>query len=61
MGNDLSFVDSTRTGCQIYRNMTGCYVVHHELQPGQRALTPTLAGAYAACHSWERQQTADPP
>ncbi len=54
MGNDLSFVNSTASGCQIFRNTTGCYVVSHALSPGQKAMTPTLAGAYAACQGWEQ-------
>jgi hypothetical protein len=58
MGNELSFVNSTQTGCQIFRNTTGCYVVRHDQQPGQRALTPTLAGAYAACRNWEQRHQA---
>jgi phage baseplate assembly protein W len=53
MANDLSFVNSTGSGCQIFRDRQGCYVVSHALRPGQRAIRPTLAGAYAACQGWE--------
>ena len=49
MASDLSFVNSTGSGCLIFRDRLGCYVVSHELRPGQRAMRPTLAGAYAAC------------
>ncbi|KEF42710.1 MAG: hypothetical protein ER33_03995 [Cyanobium sp. CACIAM 14] len=55
MGSDLSFVNSTESGCQIFRDTSGCYVVSHALNPGQRAITATLAGAYAACQGWERR------
>lgn len=56
MGSDLSFVNSTGSGCQIFRDTSGCYVVCHELIPGQQSMTPTLAGAYAACQGWEKRQ-----
>ncbi|WP_216903479.1 hypothetical protein [Synechococcus sp. CCY 9618] len=55
MGSDLSFVNSTGSGCEIFRDTSGCYVVSHQRSPGQRAMTPTLAGAYAACHGWEQR------
>jgi hypothetical protein len=60
MGSDLSFVNSTSSGCQIFRDRSGCYVVSHELSPGERAMTPTLAGAYAACQGWERRGPGPP-
>ena len=53
IATELSFVNSTGSGCQIHRDRLGCYVVSHELRPGQRAVRPTLAGAYAACQGWE--------
>ncbi len=58
MGSDLSFVNATGSGCQIFRETTGRYVVSHELQPRQQMKVATLAGAYAACRSWERGQWA---
>lgn len=59
MASDLSFVNSTGSGCQIFRDRLGCYVVSHALRPGQRAIRPTLAGAYAACQEWEPRSTAE--
>ena len=53
MASELSFVNSTGSGCLIFRDRLGCYVVSHELRPGQRAMRPTLAGAYAACQGLE--------
>ena len=58
MDNDLSFVKATDSGCQIFRETTGRYVVSHALQPRQQLKVATLAGAYAACRSWERGQWA---
>ena len=58
MGNELSFVKATGSGCQIFRETTGRYVVSHELQPRQQVKAATLAGAYAACRSWEQGQWA---
>lgn len=49
----LSFVKATGTGCQIHRETTGRYVVSHPGQPRARVLAATLAGAYAACRTWE--------
>ena len=49
----LSFVNATGTGCQIHRETTGRYVVSHPGQPRARVLAATLAGAYAACRTWE--------
>ena len=53
MGNELSLVQSTGSGCLIYRETTGAYVVRHEQVPQQRRMVATLAGAYAACQGWE--------
>lgn len=53
MASDLSFVNSTGSGCRIFRDTLGCYVASHERIPGQRVMSPTLAGAYAACQGWE--------
>lgn len=55
MGNELSLVQSTGSGCLIYRETTGAYVVRHEQAPHQRRMVATLAGAYAACQGWELQ------
>ncbi|MEB3200231.1 MAG: hypothetical protein VKK62_06865 [Synechococcaceae cyanobacterium] len=55
MGNDLSLVQSTGSGCLIYRDTTGAYVVGHEQAPRQRQHAATLAGAYAACRGWEQR------
>ncbi|MFN7900820.1 MAG: hypothetical protein ACK5N0_14385 [Synechococcaceae cyanobacterium] len=55
MGNELSLVQSTGSGCLIYRETTGAYVVRHQQAPHQRRVTATLAGAYAACQGWEQQ------
>ena len=54
MGNELSFVNATGSGCQIFREITGCYVVSHEQQPRQQVKVATLAGAYAVCRNWEQ-------
>lgn len=55
MVGDLSFVNSTASGCRIFRDTSGCYVASHERIPDQRVMTPTLAGAYAACQGWEHR------
>ena len=60
MASELSFVNSTGSGCQIYRDRLGCYVVSHALRPGQQAIRPTLAGAYAACQGWEPRLQTEP-
>ncbi len=60
MTSELSFVNSTGSGCQIFRDRLGCYVVSHELRPGQQAIRPTLAGAYAACQGWESRSQTEP-
>lgn len=52
---ELSFVNATGSGCQIHRETTGRYVVSHPEQPRTRVLAATLAGAYAACRSWEQR------
>jgi hypothetical protein len=56
MGSDRSFVSSTESGCQIFRETSGCYVALHALNPDRQVMTPTLAGAYAACRGWELAQ-----
>lgn len=56
MGSELSFVKATGSGCQIFRETTGCYVVSHEQQPRQQLKAATLAGAYAVCRHWEQAQ-----
>lgn len=54
---ELSFVNATGSGCLIHRETTGRYVVSHPQQPRARLMAATLAGAYAACRTWE-QRTA---
>ena len=52
---ELSFVKATGSGCQIHRETTGRYVVSHAQQPQGRLTAATLAGAYAACRTWEER------
>ena len=52
---ELSFVQATGSGCQIHRETTGRYVVSHPQQPRTRLMAATLAGAYAACRTWEQR------
>lgn len=54
LSGDLSVVRSTGSGCLILRERTGRYAVSHESAPSQLLRVATLAGAYAACHGWER-------
>ena len=49
MGNELSYVGEAGTGCLIYRETTGGYVIRHEQDGRQRQRAATLAGAYATC------------
>jgi hypothetical protein len=61
MGNELTFVGETGTGCLIYRETSGGYVVKHEQSPRNRQRVATLASAYATstCQRLEPQgQTA---
>jgi hypothetical protein len=53
MSSDLSFVNATDSGCVIYRETTGRYVVSHQDAPRDSLHAATLAGAYAACRGWE--------
>lgn len=53
MGSDLSFVNATGSGCMIYRETSGRYVVSHLDAPRDSLHAATLAGAYAACRGWE--------
>jgi hypothetical protein len=55
MGSGLSFVNATGSGCVIYRETSGRYVVSHVESPLQRLHAATLAGAYALCQGWERR------
>ncbi len=59
MGNELSYVGETGTGCLIYRETSGRYVVSHEQQPLKRRRVATLASAYATCHGLEMEQRLD--
>lgn len=58
---DLSLVQATGSGCLIYRETSGRYVVSHEEEPTQRLTVATLAGAYAACRGWEQRRECDLP
>jgi hypothetical protein len=58
--DDLSFVNATGTGCLIYRETCGRYVVSHQEEPRRRLTAATLAGAYAACRDWEDRQDNSP-
>lgn len=53
MSSHLSFVNATDSGCVIYRETTGRYVVSHQDAPRDSLHAATLAGAYAACRGWE--------
>ncbi|MEB3331054.1 MAG: hypothetical protein VKI83_00975 [Synechococcaceae cyanobacterium] len=53
--DNLSLVQATGSGCLIYRETSGRYVVSHEQEPMQRQTVATLAGAYAACRGWEQR------
>jgi len=53
MGSDLSFVRAMGSGCVIYRETSGRYVVDHPQAPPRILHAATLAGAYAACQGWE--------
>ncbi|MFM7265267.1 MAG: hypothetical protein ACKOZW_06710 [Cyanobium sp.] len=55
MGNDLSFVNATGSGCMIFRETTGRYVVRREEEPRQQVRVATLAAAHAACSGLERR------
>ncbi|MEB3333013.1 MAG: hypothetical protein VKI83_11045 [Synechococcaceae cyanobacterium] len=45
--NELTYVGETGTGCLIYREPSGGYVVRHERSPNGRQRVATLASAYA--------------
>lgn len=53
MGNELSFVGETGSGCLIYRETSGGYVVRHEQSARNRQRVATLASAYATCQQLE--------
>ena len=55
MGSELSFVNATGSGCIIFRETTGRYVVSREEEPRQQLRVATLAAAHAACRGLERQ------
>lgn len=59
MGSDLSFVNATDSGCVIYRETSGRYVVSHLEAPRHSLHAATLAGAYAACRGWESRISRD--
>lgn len=59
MSSDLSFVSATGSGCVIYRETCGRYVVNHLEVPRHSMHAATLAGAYAACRGWENRMQRD--
>ena len=59
MGSELSFVNATGSGCVIFRETTGRYVVSREQEPRQQLRVATLAAAHAACRGLERRQEPD--
>ncbi|MFM7465506.1 MAG: hypothetical protein ACKO28_08575 [Cyanobium sp.] len=54
MVNNHSFVQATVSGCVIYRDVNGSYVVSRQDRPLKKVRVATLAGAYAACQGWEK-------
>jgi len=50
---DLSYVGETATGCRIYRETSGRYVVNHVQHPRGSTHAATLASAYATCQALE--------
>jgi hypothetical protein len=50
---DLSYVGETGTGCRIYRETSGRYVVNHVQHPRGSTHAATLASAYATCQALE--------
>lgn len=61
MGSDLSFVNATGSGCMIFRETTGRYVVSREEEPRQQLRVATLAAAHAACRGFERREELQVP
>ncbi|MEB3170746.1 MAG: hypothetical protein VKK43_05175 [Synechococcaceae cyanobacterium] len=59
MGSELSFVNATGSGCMIFRETTGRYVVSREQEPRQQLRVATLAAAHAACRGLERRDQGD--
>ena len=55
MGSELSFVNATGSGCVIFRETTGRYVVSREQEPRRQLRVATLAAAHAACRGFERR------
>jgi hypothetical protein len=60
MGNELSFVGETGTGCLIYRETTGSYVVRHERSALRRQRVATLASAYATATCQQLEPPSQP-
>ena len=54
MGSNTCFVQATVCGCVISREVNGSYVVSRQDRPLKIVRVATLAGAYAACHGWEK-------
>jgi len=54
MGSNPCFVQATVSGCVIYRDVNGSYVVSQPGRPMKKVRVATLAGAYATCQGWEK-------
>lgn len=54
MGSHPCFVQATLSGCVIYRDTNGSYVVSRPDRPLKKVRVATLASAYAACQGWEK-------
>jgi hypothetical protein len=69
MDQHLTVVAETLTGCRIFRETCGSYVVNHRDHQGERRGIATLASAYATCQQLEPRISqaagdagrADPP
>jgi hypothetical protein len=59
MGSELSFVNATGSGCVIFRETTGRYVVSCDQEPRQQKRVATLAAAHAVCRGFERREQED--
>ena len=53
MGEHLTVITETLSGCRILRDTRGSYVVSHRDHHDHRIGIATLAGAYATCQQLE--------
>jgi hypothetical protein len=53
MGEHLTVITETLSGCRILRDLRGSYVVRHRDHSDHRSGIATLAGAYATCQLLE--------